>query len=44
MSDGQPVERRGAVAAEASAANMDDIAELEKTEQPLAMKGKHDAA
>jgi len=44
MSDGQPVERKGAGVAETSAANMVDIAELEKTEHPLAMKGRHDAA
>lgn len=44
MSDGKPVEQKGGAVAKESAASVDDIAELEKTERQLAMKGKHDAA
>ena len=44
MSNGQPVEHKGARVAEARAAGSDDIAELERAEPRLAMNGNSDAA
>jgi hypothetical protein len=44
MSDSQSAERNGAKRSEARAAGTGDIAELERVELRLAMKGQHDAA
>ncbi len=44
MSNGQPVEHEDKRVAEARAAGTDDIAELERAEPRLALKGNSDAA